>query len=410
MLSALTGRSVREVRNASDWGAWGEETVASPGLPRVTQTSAGQLSVVYGSASLITDEVATLPVDIKGGPRPMWIDEPAPGLDRVAWTGQIVWSLLMAGNAYLLPLSRGNTILSVEPLDPMRCDVRVERGARKVFVDGTVDARVVHIPGRMLPGALKGMSPIEWHRSVIGLGLAAAQYGAEFFANGEGNMPGVIEMAGAAQPETLNSIARQWRRKRRSGGRGLPGVLDNGATWKATGVTNEQAQFLATRKYTDAQIAAQVFLLDPSDLGIPVEGSSITYANQQQRDSRRLRIALMPWIRRIEPGVTRLLWSGGAYTFDVDSRLRGHTKESYETLAIALAAGFMTIDEVRAILGMPPRPNATEAPTARELAEMIQKIYLGVGVVLTADEAREILNSGGANLPPGFMPSVGGTE
>jgi hypothetical protein len=41
---------------------------------------------------------------------------------------------------------------------------------------------------------------------------------------------------------------------------------------------------------------------------------------------------------------------------------------------------------------------------ARELAEIVQKIYLGVGVVLTAEEARKIVNDAGGSLPAGFSP------
>lgn len=39
------------------------------------------------------------------------------------------------------------------------------------------------------------------------------------------------------------------------------------------------------------------------------------------------------------------------------------------------------------------------AMSAREQAEIIQKIYLGVNKVITADEARAILNEAGLNLP-----------
>ena len=38
--------------------------------------------------------------------------------------------------------------------------------------------------------------------------------------------------------------------------------------------------------------------------------------------------------------------------------------------------------------------------SARELAEIIQKIYLGVGKVITVDEARMIINEAGGSLPP----------
>ena len=92
-------------------------------------------------------------------------------------------------------------------------------------------------------------------------------------------------------------------------------------------------------------------MLDPSDLGIPVEGSNLTYANLQQRNVRRLQVALMPWIRRIEAALSPLV-AGGAYKFDVDSRLRGNTRESYETLAVATTAGIMSKDEARDVLGL----------------------------------------------------------
>lgn len=403
MLSALFSQPQNSI-NTTVWGPWGDEDKTTSTGVRVTRENASQLLAVYGSASLITDQVSTTPVEVYGADRPRWVDEPTGGLDRVAWMSQVAWSILLDGNAYFDVLERRGEVLALEPLDPTRCEPALVSGRRVVKVDGVVRPSVEHIPGRMLPGSLKGMSPVEYARQSIGLGLAAQRYGSDFF-EGPGNMDGVIELPGDAQPETMSNLAKQWRRKRRDGGRGLPGVLKGGAQWKATGVTNEQAQFLSTRAYTSAEIAGQMFLLDPSDLGIPVEGSSLTYANLQQRDVRRTKIALLPLVRRIEPVMSRLLTPGGKYRFDLDAHLRGNTKESYETLAIALVNGFMTIDEVREILGLPPRPDQTEVPTARELAEMIQKIYLGVGVVLTADEARDILNSGGANLTGSYEPS-----
>jgi len=48
----------------------------------------------------------------------------------------------------------------------------------------------------------------------------------------------------------------------------------------------------------------------------------------------------------------------------------------------------------------------SDKSTSRELAEIVQKIYLGVGKVLTAEEARQIINDAGGKLPPGFAPSA----
>lgn len=52
-----------------------------------------------------------------------------------------------------------------------------------------------------------------------------------------------------------------------------------------------------------------------------------------------------------------------------------------------------------------PASLAPEAAAARNVVEMIQKIYLGVDKVISEDEARELLNQAGANLP---IPAPGG--
>ena len=263
-------RTVEQPKAAlNTWGDWDSKASSTPTKSgqRVNQDTATQLLAVYGSASLITDQVSTLPVDVVGGERPAWVDQPTPELDRVSWMGQIAWSILMAGNAYInVRIGRGGEIVALEPLDPDRCDVRSVDGRKRVFVEGTERPSVKHIPGRMRPGELMGMSPVEWCRQSIGMGLAAQEYGAEFFGSGAGDMPGVIESPKVIASERLAEIAKQWQKRRQRGGRGLPGVLDDGATWKPTGVTNEQAQFLETRKFTAAEIAGQMFLLDPSEL------------------------------------------------------------------------------------------------------------------------------------------------
>lgn len=52
----------------------------------------------------------------------------------------------------------------------------------------------------------------------------------------------------------------------------------------------------------------------------------------------------------------------------------------------------------------PPLNSQSEAQQARNIVEMVQKVYLGVGAVLSAEEARALLNEAGADLPAG-MPT-----
>lgn len=51
-----------------------------------------------------------------------------------------------------------------------------------------------------------------------------------------------------------------------------------------------------------------------------------------------------------------------------------------------------------------PGADVDPAQQARAVAELVQKIYLGVDVVLTPEEARAIANAAGANLPAGVDP------
>jgi HK97 family phage portal protein len=341
----------------------------------VTTQSSMQLLAVYGSVTLITDQISTLPIDTfrKTGDvpveitKPAWLVEPTVDLGFPEWCSQLLMSLLLAGNAYIVVTRNpAGAIVELVPLDPERVKPFREDGRLKYRVNGVIfPGELVHIRGRMLPGSDVGLSPIEYARQTIGLGADALRYGGEFFS-GEGLMPGVIEMPRPAQPGIMEETGRMWQRKRKSGGRGLPGVLQDGATWKPTGVTNEQAQFLATRKFTAAEIAGQMFLLDPSDLGIPVEGTSLTYANLEQRNARRLQVALLPWIVRIEAAISALLFNPRYMKFNVNGFLRGDLKTRFESYSIGISSGFLEPNEAREFEDWSPLPDPPEeeAPDA----------------------------------------------
>lgn len=413
MLAALLRRNPApepEYRAPDAWGTWpGDGSVNTWAGTRVTTDGSLQLLTVYGCVRLITDAVSTLPLDaytptsdgtLVNVAAPEWVAHPKVDLSFTEWVTQVLTSLLLAGNAYVVVMRnvRGEAVEAI-PLDPVRVNVERQRGQLAYRIDGVLtELEVRHVKGLMLPGADVGLSPVEMARQSIGLGLAATEYGARFF-DGEGNMPGVIEIPKRAAPEAMRSLSEAWRRRRSRAGRGLPGVLDDGAQWKPTGVTNEQAQFLATRKFTAAEIAGQMFLLDPSDLGIPVEGTSLTYANLEQRNARRVQVTFLPWLVRLEALLGDIAGNRMRFKFNVEGLLRGDTATRYAAYATGITSGFLTVAEARVKEDLPPLGNADGGDASpREIAELIQKIYLGVGVVLTADEARSIANRAGAGL------------
>lgn len=360
-------RDLTAANTPDDWSVAGSPTWSGMSVSGVSSL---QMAAVYGCANLITNGIATLPVDVfrdtdgvsKPAPVPRWLQHPSGDLDFVAWCTQVLLSLLFSGNAYLwVRRASAMVIESLIPLDPATVTATVEHGRKVLRVNGMIPqgAEILHIPAMMWPGSAAGMSPIEHARQTIGLNLAALQYGSRFF-DGDGNMPGVIEADKHMLPATKADLARQWRKMRSRAGQGLPGILDDGAKWKPTGVTSEQAQFLATQKWSAAAIAGQIFLVDPSELGIPVEGTSLTYANLAQRGTRLVRVTLLPWITRIERAITDLLPRPQYFKFNVDGLLRGDLKTQFETWQIGIDSGFLLPNEPRAWMDMEPIPGGND--------------------------------------------------
>jgi len=379
MLTALFKRPqpIEERGQATTWGTWPGEPVT------VNQTNALKLLAVTGSVQLLTESIATLPVDVfrrtstgrSEVTPPMWLREPVVGLTFIDWCTQVLTSLLLHGNAYLVVTRAENaSIREIIPVDPE--SVTVERngtmgGRKRYIVNGSpFTGEMLHIKGMMLPGSDVGLSPLEFARQSIELGLTAQQYGIDNFDAGL-NMPGVIEYPGAVDPKNMAETARLWQRMRRKGGRGLPGVLEGGGTFKATGVTNEAAQFLETRQWTAAEICAQVYLVDPRELGIPLTGSTLEYVNSESRLANLVRKGMLRWITRVEEAITALLPNPQYMKFNTNAFQRADSGERWDTYlkasqinATAMAAGMPPVlltDEMRAWEELDPLP-AVEPP------------------------------------------------
>jgi hypothetical protein len=98
---------------------------------------------------------------------------------------------------------------------------------------------------------------------------------------------------------------------------------------------------------------------------------------------------------------------GEGYEFDFDSIIPKSVQDEREDTRMAAQAAQMLVAqnfdpaETLAAFGLPPISHPMSdgnSSDPRAVAELIQKIYLGVGVVLSSDEARAIANQAGAGL------------
>ncbi len=91
-------------------------------------------------------------------------------------------------------------------------------------------------------------------------------------------------------------------------------------------------------------------------------GNSLTYATVEGRALDFVRYSLQPWIIRLEQAMGTLLPRGQRVQFNVNGLLRGTTLERYQAHQIAIASGWLTIDEVRALEDLPPMATGGARP------------------------------------------------
>lgn len=386
MLGSLFGAGRREVRAVRDpgWAAWarGDDWVATGHTAagkRVTRDTALESLVVYGCVNLISDYVSTLPLDVLRGPAepvtpaPLWVEQPNPETDRVAFVGQLLISLLLDGNAYVWvgkdDANRTRELQAIHPAEVWlvrnratgRVDYFVQGEPKRVLAPNVMDG-LVHVRALSWPGSPKGLSPVEQARQAVGAALASTEFAGKFWAQGSAP-PGVIELDGELTAEQARSIKENWVRWNGGSNRAhLPGVLQGGMKWKPVMISPEQAQFLQSRRYTDSVIAAQWFKVDPTLLGIGVEGNSLTYQNVESRNTHLVRHTLLPWIVRLERLFTSLLPTKQYAKFNVNGLLRADLSTRYSAYQTAITTGFMTPNEARELEDMPALPGGDEPP------------------------------------------------
>lgn len=381
VLGALARREVSNAIQVTPWGDWSGSGGSTWAGKSVDNTAALQLLTVYGCNRFICDGISTLPVDVlrrrsDGSPEPVKtpdiIKNPTSDLDFTAWATQVLTSLLIAGNFYGLKVFSGGRLVEIIPLNPESVSVRRERG-RKVFdINGRelTAFEILHIPGVMWPGSDEGMSPLEAARQTIGKGLAAEEFGAKFFGQGA-VMAGVIETPQEMTPDGARNMARGWDKTHAGSEQAhRTGVLVGGATWKQTSITNEQAQFLETQKFTASQIASLMFQIDPAEMGLPVDGTSLTYANLEQRNARKVQVTFLPWITRLERALAGVLPRPQYVKLNVNGLLRGDMKTRFESYAVAIQNEFAVPNEARDFEDWAPLPGGdvvvSKSPTPPE--------------------------------------------
>jgi HK97 family phage portal protein len=324
----------------------------------VTEDTSLRLSAVYACVRLISDTISTLPYDqyirrdgqrFPYRPKDSWIDRPSTEMPRTTFWKQIIVSLLLDGNAFVLVTRSGNEIVDLTPLNPKQ--VRVERqNGRKVFIlDNTTvlgPDRVLHLTEMLMPGEVRGVSRIMQAKEALGLGLALEEYAAQFFGNGA-YAGGVLEFPDKLSPEQRKEIRDTWNSVHQGPRRAhRVGMLWGGGKFNPLTVDPSASQLVDQRKFAVEEIA-RIFRVPPFMLGVS-ENAAMAFASIEQQQLFFRQHTIQPYVEMLEDHFQMLLENPATFVkFNMSSIVRADLASRYSAYNVALLAGFMSVNDVR---------------------------------------------------------------
>ena len=324
--------------------------------------SALRLIPLYAAVSGIADDISIMPWQTfaasgagwgqKLPNQPKLLTDPAgDNSGFIPWMNQGVMSACLWGFAFGPVLARDPLGIPtvVRWVHPGRVTIDETGTQPRFLVDGKQINDYLYVPGPVLPGSIRGLSPIALFRLQFGKSLTAQQYASDLFSRGV--MP----------PGTLRNTSRTLEpgqadvfKARFKADVANRDIFVTGSDWEWTPLSApaDDATFLETIKAGATEIAS-IYRVTPEDIG-GTTGSSMTYATLEMNQQNRNRRALLPWVRRFESVISYALGPGQYTKANMDALIRADLKARMESHEIALRIGMETNPEGRALEDKPP--------------------------------------------------------
>jgi HK97 family phage portal protein len=370
------------LRRIADWLHPVEQRAYEPswdalagGLAGAKTNQAENLSAVLGAVQSISTAVASLPAYVyQRGDNGRELDPNHPLMRLVregpnsqqSWPDFIEWlmaSTLLRGNGLaeirtdaagrvseLLPIPWDYVSVVVLRSGRLRFDVTDDLGQRRLLPE-----EVLHLADRSDDGRV-GKSRLQRARSVVSTGLQVQDYAESMFGN-QATPSGVIEADGKIDQDALDKLKKQFREAYQGTGNARKAmVLDQGVRFKPVSVSPEDAELLASRRFSIEEIA-RIYQVPPPIIGDLTHG---TFTNSETAGRWFAQHTLTPWLRKLEAEIVRSVFTERSrasreFAFDLSGFLRGDPEQRWQSHKIAVDSGILTPNEVREIEGYGPR-------------------------------------------------------
>jgi len=331
----------------------------------VTTNDALSLGSVYRAVTVLATAMKQMGIhayreDIKVTPTPLWIRQPDAAVTRETWMESTVNSLALAGNAYweISRNPRGETV-NLRVLNPFNMFIKTDeygnvlgyqyRGTKEYSLN-----EIQHLALMRVPGNAYGLGPIQAAQQELMNARDTRDYAATWFTD-SGIPNGVLKSDQMLSPDQAKSAKDAWNAT--AGAKNGVAVLGNGLNYQPMYLNPRDAQFIEAQSFNVQQVA-RLFGVPANMLLASVDGNSMTYTNMEQEQIAFVRYTLSQYIVEIESAMSQLAARGVEVEVNVSSLLRADQLTRYQAHQIAIAAGFMTVDEVREIEDLAPlNPN-----------------------------------------------------
>jgi HK97 family phage portal protein len=355
---------------------------SNTGVP-VTPFTALQAAAVYACVRSISQDMAVLRPFIRrrltgGGYRILTEHALLPLFRRPnrwqTWFEFICYaitSLCLRGNAFVVvERDGGGNPVELVPLAPDRVTIMLSEDGEMYY---RINSRrlgyglvvppddMIHLKNVSMDSYV-GVSPIAIAQDVIGLALATQQHGGILFRQG-GQIGGVVKFPGTLSTEAAQRIANSWREVHAGVQNAHKvAVLEEGGSFEKIAMTNEDSQFLETRRFQVLDIC-RLYGVPPHRLG---ELDKATLNNIEQQNQQYVDSALKPTARALEQLFDHhLLFADerGAMALecklDFDDMTRGDLLSRYQAYQIGTLNGWLNRNEVRSRENMDPIDDGT---------------------------------------------------
>lgn len=359
----------------SPWGDYWFMPVPFKGTPfTLTSDAAMRLTAVYACVRVLAESVSMLPFTLytesaDGSKKPNkkhWLYRllavrPNDFQNPLEFREMMQAHVALRGNAFARIVSDGsgevtNLIpfhpdrVTIEPLSDTNWRYRVRNRDQTETILNR--GSMFHLRGLSGDGIV-GYNPIQAAREAVTTGLAAQDYGMRYFQN-DATPGGWIEYPGQFKDDDQKKRFREQFQATQTGRhRHKTAVLELGMKYHQISVTNQDAQYLETRKFSVSEIA-RLFRIPPHLIG---DLDKATFSNIEQQSLEFVNFTLMPWLVRWEEAIRYSFLEPDDdlnVEFLVTALLRGDAAARAAYYHNGILDGWMVRNEARKAEGMNP--------------------------------------------------------